>query len=93
MKPAVLPVAALAVAMSTLFLPPVLSLAGLVPQPKAPRPLLIVHSEAMPVAPVASSKSIPTKVQPVRIPPEPVDPQSPIPQFTRLASAEAPALR
>ena len=93
MKPDVLPIAALAVAMSAVFLPPILSLTGAVPQPRQPRPMLVVWSEVVPVLPVASTRSLPAKVQPVRIQAEPVDPKSPIPQFTRIASARLAVLR
>jgi hypothetical protein len=88
MKPAVLPVAALGVAMSAFFLPPVLALTGATPAPTKPRAMLVV--EARPVTgPTYATGRAPAgtlKAEPVRSR-VPASPQgSPVPQFTRVAS-------
>ena len=88
MKPAVLPVAALGVAMSAFFLPPVLALTGASPSPAKPRAMLVVEAEPM-AAPTLATGRAPAgglRVEPVRsqVPLSPS--RSPVPQFTRVAS-------
>lgn len=94
MKPALLPTAALALAVSAFFLPPVLALSGAAPAPSRPAPMLVVQSEAVSDPAVASGGRAPSgSVMPVRarvIPAKPGEPM--VPQFTRIAAnVSAPA--
>lgn len=91
MKPAVLPVAALGVAMSAFFLPPVLALTGAAPSPAKPRAMLVVEAqpEAIPSVAARRAPAGTLKAEPVRTR-VPAAPQgSPVPQFTRIASNTA----
>jgi hypothetical protein len=93
MKPALLPTAALGIAISAFFLPPVLSMTGAAPMPSRPAPMLVVQSEPV-SAPTFANGRTPanTSVTPVRARVVPARPGEPMtPQFTRVASNAAPA--
>lgn len=89
MKPAMLPTAALGLAMSAFFLPPVLALSGAAPRPERPAPMLLVQSEPVQAPAVATGRGPTGVVTPVRARVVPARPGEPmVPQFTRIASNE-----